>query len=297
MSGTRNVLLFGATGNAGGAVLEACLSNPEVSEVRAIVRRPLARRDPRVRVIRHDDFTNYTTARDAFTGVDACFFCLGISVRQVGSEAEYRRITLDFAVAAATMLLEASPEASFEYLSGNGAHAGSRMMWARVKAEAELELRSGLRPMRGAPGSSTRPVTPRRRRFAGSAPRCASSRPHVACMSAARTSAARCCSPRPGGSDGRRSRTVTSGRWRRNRGAPTDAVGRWSAALGPQPTRRDGPSGPSTRALRHRRIVLQRLACGAVLPSVIPSAHLIASKYIVFTSGSAKLSGVWPKVE
>ena len=148
----RNVLLFGATGSAGGAVLSACLSNPEVSEVRAIVRRAVARRDPRLHVIRHEDFTNYAAVREAFTGIDACFYCLGISVREVSGEAEYRRITMDFAVAAATMLVEASPEASFEYLSGNGAHAGSRMMWARVKAEAELELRERIAANAWRPG-------------------------------------------------------------------------------------------------------------------------------------------------
>ena len=38
-------------------------------------------------------------------------------------------------------------------------------------------------------------------------------------------------------------------------------------------------------------------ACGAVLPSVIPSTHLIASKYILRMSGSLHDSCVWPSVE
>jgi uncharacterized protein YbjT (DUF2867 family) len=37
------ILVFGATGSAGGSVLRVCLSAPAVEEVRAIVRRPLIR--------------------------------------------------------------------------------------------------------------------------------------------------------------------------------------------------------------------------------------------------------------
>ena len=37
--------------------------------------------------------------------------------------------------------------------------------------------------------------------------------------------------------------------------------------------------------------------CEAVLPSVMPSAHRIASKYILRMSGSCQASSVWPSVE
>jgi uncharacterized protein YbjT (DUF2867 family) len=59
----------------------------------------------------------------------------------VSSEAEYRRITRDFALAAAAALRAGSPEAKFLFISGQGAHPRSRMMWARVKAETEVALR------------------------------------------------------------------------------------------------------------------------------------------------------------
>jgi uncharacterized protein YbjT (DUF2867 family) len=152
MSGPRTVLLFGATGSAGAAVLDACLADPDVAEVRALVRRPVTRTDPKLRVVLHGDFADYAPVRDVFTGVDACLFCLGISVRAVRGEAEYRRITRDFAVAAADALLDASPDASFEYLSGQGSKAASRMMWARVKAEAELDLRERIAANAWRPG-------------------------------------------------------------------------------------------------------------------------------------------------
>lgn len=135
-----NVLIFGATGSAGGGVLRACLASPMVESVRAIARRPLSLSHEKLRVFEHRDYLNYDQVAEAFVGVDACFFCLGISVNQVPDEKEYRTITYDFALAAAHALRRQSPAAVFHYLSGQGANLNSRFMWARVKAEAERDL-------------------------------------------------------------------------------------------------------------------------------------------------------------
>lgn len=134
------ILIFGATGSAGGSVLRACLASPAVEEVRAVVRRPLPLEDPKLRVFVHGDFLDYSKIADAFAGVDACLFCLGISATQVSGEAEYRRITHDFALAAARALRAGSPEAAFHFISGQGTNVESRFMWARVKGETERDL-------------------------------------------------------------------------------------------------------------------------------------------------------------
>jgi uncharacterized protein YbjT (DUF2867 family) len=135
-----NVLVFGATGSAGGSVLRACLAAPDVREVRAVARRPLNVSHEKLREFVHRDFLDYAGLEDAFAGVDACLFCLGISATQVSGEAEYRRITHDFALAAARALAANSPGAAFHFVSGQGAGLGSRFMWARVKAETERDL-------------------------------------------------------------------------------------------------------------------------------------------------------------
>jgi len=134
------VLIFGATGTAGGSVLRVCLSSPAVEEVRAIVRRPLSLAHDKLRVFVHGDFLDYTAVEEVFESVDACLYCLGISVSQVSGEEEYRRITHDFAMAAARTLQRRSPNAVFHFVSGQGARPDSRMMWARVKAETERDL-------------------------------------------------------------------------------------------------------------------------------------------------------------
>lgn len=135
-----NVLVFGGTGSAGGSVLRVCLAAPEVEEVHAIVRRPLQPAHDKLRVFVHGDYLDYAPVAEAFKNVDACLFCLGISVNQVSGESEYRTITHDFALAAARMLEAYSPGAVFHFLSGQGAALDSRMMWARVKAETERDL-------------------------------------------------------------------------------------------------------------------------------------------------------------
>jgi len=134
------ILIFGATGSAGGSVLRACLASPAVEEVRAVVRRPLALTDPKLHGIVHGDYLDYSKIADAFAGVDTCLFCLGISATQVSGEAEYRKITHDFALAAARALRARSPEAAFHFISGQGTNVESRFMWARVKGETERDL-------------------------------------------------------------------------------------------------------------------------------------------------------------
>lgn len=132
-------LLFGATGMVGTAVLETCLATSIVDEVRAITRRPLMNTSPKLRTYVHKDFLDYSTAQEAFRGIDACLFCLGTSVTQVSKD-DYRKISYAFPLAAAHMLKSHSPGAAFHYISGKGTNAHSRMLWARVKAHAEQDL-------------------------------------------------------------------------------------------------------------------------------------------------------------
>jgi uncharacterized protein YbjT (DUF2867 family) len=138
------VLLFGATGAAGGSVLNVCLRAPAVEQVRVVARRDPSKRNAKLRVVIHQDFLDYTGIVDVFGSIDVCLFCLGVSVTQVPEEPAYRRITHDFALAAARMTMQQSPSAIFHFISGNGAALDSRFMWARVKAETERDLMAEL---------------------------------------------------------------------------------------------------------------------------------------------------------
>jgi hypothetical protein len=133
------ILLFGATGSAGAAVLDACLAASIVDEVRAIVRRPLMHTSPKLRPFVHKDFLDYATVEEAFRSIDACLFCLGISSMQVSKE-DYRTISYSYPLAAANMFKTKSPGAAFHYISGAGTGPESRQLWARVKAQTEHDL-------------------------------------------------------------------------------------------------------------------------------------------------------------
>lgn len=139
-SGQAHVVVFGPTGTAGTGVIHACLAEPGVSAVRAVARRPLGVSHDKLEEVRWSDFADLGGLAQQLKGVDCCLFCLGTSVRNVTGEDEYRTIHVTYAMAAARTLLAESPEASFVYLSGAGATRRSRMMWARVKAEAEDSL-------------------------------------------------------------------------------------------------------------------------------------------------------------
>lgn len=133
-----NVLLFGATGMVGQGVLLECLADGRVDKVVAVVRRQMGNPHMKLREVVHADFTSYTSIEPEFANVDACFFCLGIS--SVGmSEADYTKITYDYAVAAATTLKKMSPGATLCFVSGAGTDSSEkgRTMWARVKGKTE----------------------------------------------------------------------------------------------------------------------------------------------------------------
>lgn len=140
----QTILVFGPTGTAGSAAVRACLEDPNVAEVRAITRRALDLEHAKLRTVLCDDFTNLEPLESTFENVDICLFCLGVSSRVVREEEPYREIHVGYALAAVGALSRQSPEARFIYLSGQGAKSGSRMMWARVKAEAETELKNAF---------------------------------------------------------------------------------------------------------------------------------------------------------
>jgi uncharacterized protein YbjT (DUF2867 family) len=135
------VVLFGATGMIGQGVLRECLRDPRIDEVRSIVRGPSGATHPKLTEILHRDFLDYGAIEDRLGGLDACFWCLGVSSAGMG-EAEYRRITHDMTLAAAVSLAHLNPAMTFCYISGAGADSTEkgRIMWARVKGQIENAL-------------------------------------------------------------------------------------------------------------------------------------------------------------
>ena len=139
---TLRVALFGASGVAGAGVLKACLADPRVVEVVAVVRRSLGVQSPKLKEVLCADFRDLSPLAERLAGLDACMFCLGVSVTRVQDEAQYREITYDYPLAAGRALQKRSPGCTFHFLSGGGTDptGHSRFTWARIKGDAETAL-------------------------------------------------------------------------------------------------------------------------------------------------------------
>lgn len=133
-----NVVIFGATGMVGQAALRESLLDPGVERVLTIGRSGTGQKHDKLRELVLADLTNYAGVASDLAGYDACFFCLGISSAGM-SEADYRRVTVDIAVAAGRALAAVNRGMTFILVSGTGADSTgtSHTMWARVKGEAE----------------------------------------------------------------------------------------------------------------------------------------------------------------
>jgi uncharacterized protein YbjT (DUF2867 family) len=133
-----NVIIFGATGMVGQAALRESLLDPGVERVLTVGRSATGQKHEKLQELAHGDLTDYSSVKSELAGYDACFFCLGVSSSGM-SEADYRRVTVDIAVAAGRALLQQNPGITFIFISGTGADetGKSRTMWARVKGEAE----------------------------------------------------------------------------------------------------------------------------------------------------------------
>ncbi|MCG5451753.1 MULTISPECIES: epimerase [Micromonospora] len=132
------VVVFGATGMVGQGVLRECLLADDVREVLTVGRRPTGVRDPKLRELAVADVGELGAVRAELTGVDACFYCLGVSSLGL-DEAAYTRVSYDYPMAAARLFAQVSPQVTFVYVSGQGTDSSGRgrVMWARVKGRAE----------------------------------------------------------------------------------------------------------------------------------------------------------------
>ncbi len=130
------LLLAGASGLVGQAVLRQALDDARVRMVIAPSRRPLpghARlRNPVI------DFDALPTDADWWSA-DAVICTLGTTIGDAGSRAAFRRVDLDYPLAIARLAQRRGARA-FALTSANGANPESRIFYSRTKGELEREL-------------------------------------------------------------------------------------------------------------------------------------------------------------
>ena len=136
---SRSVLIAGATGLVGRECLRQLQSDPGVSRIVAITRRPLADVSSKVdaQVVNFDDLEQH---RSLFA-VDQVFCALGTTIKKAGSEAAFRHVDYDFPVALARLGREQGAS-HLLLVSAIGASAGSRFFYNRVKGDLEDVIRT-----------------------------------------------------------------------------------------------------------------------------------------------------------
>ena len=134
-------VVFGASGMVGQGVLRECLLDPDVKSVVTVGRAPLATSHPKLRHVVHADFGDLSPIAAELADADACFYCMGVTSAGL-SESEYTPVTHDYALEAARVV-----GGTYVYVSGEGANADSKTMWARVKGRTENELLALDRPV------------------------------------------------------------------------------------------------------------------------------------------------------
>jgi uncharacterized protein YbjT (DUF2867 family) len=137
------VILFGATGMLGQAVLRECLLDPDVTRVLAIGRAASGVEHQKLREVIRSELSDLSDLASELVDYDACFFCLGVSSFGM-SETSFRAITYDLTLAIARTLAANAKAMTFVYVSGAGTDSSERgrSMWARVKGQTENALLS-----------------------------------------------------------------------------------------------------------------------------------------------------------
>ena len=132
---SKTILLAGATGLVGSACLPLLLADDRVSNVIALVRRPLA--------TEHDKLEQWVgqDLQDALkpTQVDAVVCCLGTTIKKAGSQAAFIAVDKVLPLGIARWA-KAQAVPTFCIISAVGADENSRIFYSRVKGEVEQEL-------------------------------------------------------------------------------------------------------------------------------------------------------------
>ena len=137
-TGDPKLALFaGASGFVGGYLLQYLLETPEVGRIFAISRRPLGREHSRLanRIVQFDKLQSQL--QGIICQVALC--CLGTTLREAGSQEEFRKVDFDYVLSFAAAAKAAHAQ-RFIVVSSVGANPQSKNFYLRTKGEMEAAL-------------------------------------------------------------------------------------------------------------------------------------------------------------
>jgi uncharacterized protein YbjT (DUF2867 family) len=130
----RSVVLAGATGLVGQALLDGLLADPSVGVVHTLGRSKPAREHPKLDARAVD-----LAQPGALPPADEVYLAIGTTIKVAGSQAAFRAVDFDANLAVARAARAAGARHA-GLVSALGADAGSRVFYNRVKGELEDAL-------------------------------------------------------------------------------------------------------------------------------------------------------------
>jgi uncharacterized protein YbjT (DUF2867 family) len=139
-----NALVLGASGLVGKALVNQLCRDDRYSQVTWLVRSPLSRsqyHDPQSKI--KAIVIDFETLQDyqGYFSVEHVYCCLGTTMKQAGSQSNFRKVDFQF-VHVAAQLTRAQRAKSFVWISSVGANAKSKNFYLKVKGELENSILS-----------------------------------------------------------------------------------------------------------------------------------------------------------
>lgn len=133
-----NILLFGATGLIGQAVLRECLAASDIEIVLSIGTHISGQQHPKLQEVLHGDIT-----KSSLQSFDACFFCVEVTPDGT-TEASNKRTAYRLALAAGQYLVRHHPRMTFAHVADAvlDSTEKERLAWPRERPNMESSLLS-----------------------------------------------------------------------------------------------------------------------------------------------------------
>lgn len=134
----KKVVIIGATGLIGSALLQELIQSREVSEIRIFVRRTLPNLPEKVTQI-ITDFNDFSSLKELVQG-DVIYCCVGTTRKKTPDLNDYRNIDFGINIGMAKLAKE-NGIPTVHLISAIGASTSSRIFYSKLKGEIEEAMK------------------------------------------------------------------------------------------------------------------------------------------------------------
>lgn len=134
----KSIVIIGATGLVGAAVLEEALSNPDFAEVTALTRKNIN--------INHEKLKQIILPKMSSQDIESLeleastYFCaLGTTIKVAGSKNAFKEVDLNLVLSFAKLAKKSNAQSLF-IVSAMGASSNSNIFYNKIKGEMEQEV-------------------------------------------------------------------------------------------------------------------------------------------------------------